>query len=141
MDITKIVLHNRIKECEELIESVKGRILDADMKRKFAYEILSKSPFSTTLHLCSAFSCTKDELEEMMNEDEQLKREVERGLIDGEIYARKLMLYNSFENSALINTTLLKLLSGNVYGIKETQDISVTPSKSVDFKIEVVDKE
>jgi hypothetical protein len=85
-----------------------------------AYQLLSGSmEAKTKAHLCAAFQCSKPTLLNWMKKNPEFKEAVEQGLKVGESKWRSRIAKYAFEPTSLVNNGLIKLLSSNVYGIKE----------------------
>ncbi len=85
----------------------------------FAYVLLGASPFTTKAHLCEAFQCSNQTLEQWIRANPSFNDRIDQGLAEGEAKARNLLLSASLEPSSKVNTTLLKTLANNVYEIKD----------------------
>ncbi len=86
---------------------------------KVAYNILSSSPFSSNIHICKSLRCSQDTLLQWIDDNELFDNSISQGFIEGEVLARELLLECAFEPSSKVNTNLIKILSDNVYSIKE----------------------
>jgi len=97
-----------------------------------AYEVLSCSPFTTMAHLCKVFFCGKGSIKEWRAVHPSFNDGIDRGLSEGEVKARSLLLESAFEPQSNINTALLKILASNVYEIREDVEPSVVINNSTD---------
>jgi len=91
---------------------------------KIAYDVLSSKGLQSKIHVCVELGCTKTELESWIKAYPSFKYNIEMGLIVGEMKYRDKLAKLSLRNSGKINTKLLLLLGGDVYGLGEMQEDS-----------------
>ncbi|RLB92835.1 MAG: hypothetical protein DRH26_05355 [Deltaproteobacteria bacterium] len=90
---------------------------------EIAFNLLSDSGQAKTKeHVCNALCCSKPTLLNWMKTFPEFKAAVEDGLTIGEMKWRDKIREYAFSPTSEVNNGLIKLLSSNVYGIKE--DIS-----------------
>lgn len=112
-------------------ESLIGPI-DRNRNRKFGsyaylpeyaeivYELLSESDTAKTKsHLCNALQCSKDTLLRWMKKFPEFNEAVVSGMEIGKMKWRDRIAKHAFSPTAEVNNGLIKLLSSNVYGIKD----------------------
>jgi acyl-CoA synthetase (AMP-forming)/AMP-acid ligase II len=87
---------------------------------EIVYKLLSESDTAKTKsHLCYALQCSKDTLLRWMKKFPEFNEAVVTGMEIGKMKWRDRIAENAFEPSATVNNGLIKLLSSNVYGIKD----------------------
>lgn len=79
----------------------------------------------TKSHCCNALQCPKSTLLNWMRVFPEFKQAMESGLEIGAMKWRNKIRTYAFEPSANVNNGLIKLLSSNVYGIKEDAEPAV----------------
>lgn len=79
----------------------------------------------TKSHCCNALQCPKSTLLNWMRVFPEFKRAMESGLEIGAMKWRNKIRTHAFEPSGNVNNGLIKLLSSNVYGIKEDTEPAV----------------
>ena len=85
-----------------------------------AFKLLSESDTAKTdCHLCAALRCTPCTLKRWKDTFPSFMEAVTLGKKIGEAKWRDRLSANAFEPTAKVNNGLIKLLSSNVYGIKE----------------------
>ena len=100
-----------------------------------AYQLLSGSmEAKTKAHLCQAFQCSKPTLLNWMKMNPSFKEAVIAGLKIGEAKWRSRIARHAFEPTASVNNGLIKLLSSNVYGIKEDVEPAVVINNNSESK-------
>jgi hypothetical protein len=125
-----------------------GRIVASSTKKgkdgyspdfdKIAFDVLSSSPYTTKIHLCTTFRVSEHKIDEWVQSHDSFGSAIEQGLYEGELLARELLVQAAFEPSQKINTGLMKILSTNVYNIKDSHDVTVKAPEQIKFQIEVV---
>ena len=87
---------------------------------EIVYKLLSESNTAKTKsHLCYALQCPKTTLLRWMKKFPEFNEAVVSGMEIGKMKWRDRIASNAFLPSANVNNGLIKLLSSNVYGIKE----------------------
>lgn len=87
---------------------------------EIVYELLSESTTAKTKsHLCYALQCSKDTLLRWMKKFPEFNEAVVSGMEIGKMRWRERIASYAFKPSSEVNNGLIKLLSSNVYGIKE----------------------
>jgi len=87
---------------------------------EIVYKLLSESNTAKTKsHLCFALQCSKTTLLHWMKKFPEFNEAVVTGMEIGKMKWRDRIASNAFLPSANVNNGLIKLLSSNVYGIKE----------------------
>ena len=100
-----------------------------------AYQLLSGSmEAKTKAHLCAAFHCSKPTLLRWMKNNPEFYEAVTQGLKVGEAKWRSRIASHAFEPTASVNNGLIKLLSSNVYGIKEDANPAVVINNNDETK-------
>lgn len=90
------------------------------------FKLLSTgSQCKTKSHCCNALHCTRPTLTRWINEFPEFKQSMESGLELGAVNWRNKIRKHAFEPTANVNNGLIKLLSSNVYGIKEEVEPAV----------------
>jgi len=79
----------------------------------------------TKAHCCNALLCSKPTLLKWMKKYPEFNQAIESGLEIGEMKWRDKIRKHAFSPSSEVNNGLIKLLSSNVYGIKEDVDPTV----------------
>jgi len=92
---------------------------------QFAYELLSLCPYNTKAHLSKLFQVSPEVLDDWILEYNEYSDSVKRGMAEGEVLARSILLESSVEPGAMVNTSLLQTLSNNVYAIKDEHTIDI----------------
>ena len=87
---------------------------------EIAFDLLSDgNKAKTKAHVCGALWCSKPTLLQWMKKFPEFKKAVEDGLTVGAMKWREKIRQHAFSPSSEVNNGLIKLLSSNVYGIKE----------------------
>ncbi len=90
---------------------------------KACYDLLSKSrQAKTKAHCCSYLQCSKPTLLLWMKKYPEFGKAIEAGLKIGEAKWRQRIAQHAFKPTSEVNNGLIKLLSANVYGIKDDSD-------------------
>lgn len=93
---------------------------------EIVYELLSESNTAKTKsHLCYALQCSKDTLLRWMKKFPEFNEAVVSGMEIGKMRWRERIAEHAFKPSSEVNNGLIKLLSSNVYGIKEDVEPTV----------------
>jgi len=79
----------------------------------------------TKSHCCNALQCSKTTLIRWMKKFPEFNQAIESGLEIGEMKWRNKIRKHAFNPSSEVNNGLIKLLSSNVYGIKEDDSPTV----------------
>lgn len=91
-----------------------------------AYSILADSDTAKTKsHVCLEIQCGRDTLHRWMKKHPEFKQAIDDGLAIGAAKWRDRIARHSFEPQSTVNNGLIKLLSANVYGIKEDPAIVI----------------
>lgn len=100
---------------------------------KIAFDLLSKSTTAKNrCHLCAAFSCSKPTLHNWMVKNPEFKLAVEAGLEIGKSkWFSKLAKY-AFKSTVQVNNGLIKLLSANIYGIRDDPEPVVIVNNNIE---------
>lgn len=132
-------VNGAIKKAQEVVATIDtGEDGFSPEFSSIAYGILNQSPFTTKTHLCIAFRVNEITIDKWVTEYPEFKQCVEQGILEGELLARDLLVQSAFEPSQKINTNLLKILSTNVYNIKDAHDVTLKAPEPLKFQIEVV---
>jgi len=107
---------------------------------KIAIDLLSTDECKTKAHLCRALQCSKPLLLKWMREHESFRQAVEDGLELGSAKWREKIRDHAFEPTKEVNNGLIKLLSANVYGIREETDPLVVVNNNIDTDPETLMK-
>ena len=95
------------------------------------YKLLSKSRTAKTkAHCCKALLCSMPTLLRWMKKYPSFNQAMISGLKIGEANWRERLSTNAFKPQQLVNNGLIKLLTSNVYGIKEDVSIKVESERS-----------
>lgn len=105
----------------------------------YAQQILSSCPFASDSHLCKAFKVSADTLKQWVIDHEELSDAIALGKAEGEALCRDMMLELSAEPSSSINTQLIKILSQNVYDIKDEHNLNLATPEALKWDIQIVD--
>lgn len=127
---TSIPNHKTAKEQEPLIGPIDrnrfkrfGEFTYQNSYADIAFELLSESDTAKTMaHVCHALSCSKPTLHRWIKTFPEFAEAIESGLQIGKMRWRDRLAEHAFEPSQQVNNGLIKLLSSNVYGIKEDAD-------------------
>ena len=93
---------------------------------EIVYKLLSESTTAKTKsHLCYALQCSKMTLLHWMKKFPEFNVAVVSGMEIGKMRWRERIAKHAFKPSSEVNNGLIKLLSSNVYGIKEDADPTV----------------
>jgi len=93
---------------------------------EIVYKLLSESDTAKTKsHLCSALQCSKDTLLRWMKKFPEFNEAVVSGMEIGKMKWRDRIAKHAFSPTAEVNNGLIKLLSSNVYGIKDDAPATV----------------
>lgn len=103
-----------------------------------AFNVLSCSPFAGLPHVKVALRCNESDLMSWSSDYPEFAKAVEQGFLEGELLARELLLRIAFEPSSKVNTHILKILSNNVYEIKDDHQVTLTTSEDMNWKVEVI---
>ena len=99
--------------------SINNRKYDPELYPKIAFEILSSKVLQSLTHLANALDCTGEAIVQWRKKYPDFNEQVKKGLKVGEEKTRKKLAEHAFKPTADVNNSLIKLLVGNVYGIKE----------------------
>lgn len=127
--------------------------IDRNRKRKFGtysykkeyarlvFDLLAKSNAAKTKsHCCNALQCSRPTFNRWLEQFPEFKEAFETGLEIGKAKWRDRLSRHAFRPTTEVNNGLIKMLSANVYGIKEdAQQIALTAPESIKFVVEVVD--
>lgn len=98
------------------------------------FKLLSTgSQCRTKSHCCAALHCSKPTLLRWMANFPEFKKAIESGLEVGAVKWRNKIRNYAFSPSSEVNNGLIKLLSSNVYGIKEEVDPSIVINNQNNF--------
>jgi len=90
------------------------------------FELLSRDDqCRTKAHCCAALQCAKETLLRWMANFPEFKRAMDSGLEIGAMKWRDKIREHAYEPSSTVNNGLIKLLSSNVYGIKEDPEVLI----------------
>lgn len=91
-----------------------------------AFELLSNTDEAKTkAHVCAMLQISKPTMLDWMRKNPDFNQAVTEGLRLGEAKWREKIREHAFEPSGTVNNGLIKLLSANVYGIKEEPQIVI----------------
>jgi len=129
----KLPDHSRSEDEEQIVSPI-----DRNRNRQYGtysykpeycdivFKLLSSgSKCKTKSHCCYALHCTKNTLINWMKKFPEFKQAIESGLEIGAVKWRNKIRKHAFEPAAGVNNGLIKLLSSNVYGIKEDAEPAV----------------
>lgn len=109
---------------------------------KIAFDTLANSNTAKNKsHLCAAFQCSKPTLLQWMKKHPEFNAAVTSGLEAGKSKWFSRIAENAFEPTATVNNGLIKLLSANVYGIKDEPAVQVNVENNVNLDPEKLMKE
>jgi len=111
----------------------------SDSTPSSAFAILSSCPFASDSHLCKAFEVSADTLKQWVVDYDELSNAISRGKAEGEALCRDMMLELSGEPSSSVNTQLIKILSQNVYDIKDEHNLNLATPEALKWDIKIVD--
>lgn len=130
---TKLPDHIRSEDEPQIISPI-----DRNRKRQYGtysykpeycdivFKLLSSgSQCKTKSHCCHALHCTKNTLIQWINKFPDFRQAIESGLEIGAVKWRNKIRKHAFEPTGNVNNGLIKLLSSNVYGIKEDAEPTV----------------
>ena len=92
---------------------------DPDLYPQLAYEVLSKKHLQSLTHLANALDCTTEAIVQWRKKYPDFNEQVLKGLASGEEKFREKLKEHTFKPQTNVNNGLIKLLAGNVYGIRE----------------------
>lgn len=124
---------------EKFIESAPKKDYVPKETCYYSYKILSCCPFASDSHLCKAFKVSAETLKQWVIDHEELSDSISRGKADGEALCRDMMLELSGEPSSSVNTQLIKILSQNVYNIREEHNLNLATPEALKWEVTVVD--
>lgn len=100
---------------------------------QLAFNLLSKATTAKNRsHLCAAFKCSRPTLERWMKKNPEFHAAVTNGLEIGKSKWFTKLATHAFKPTANVNNGLIKLLSANVYGIKDDAEVNVVVNNNVD---------
>ena len=123
---------------EKLIEAAPKKNY-TEVTPQFAFNILRSCPFASDSHLCKAFKVSAEKLKQWVIDHDELSDAISQGKAEGEALCRDMMLELSGEPSSSVNTQILKILSQNVYNIKEEHNINLATPEALKWEVEIVD--
>lgn len=107
---------------------------------KYAYELLASSDRAKTKsHVCAYLQCSKPTLLSWMERFPEFGKAIRDGLEEGKAKWREKLRDHAFSPTSEVNNGLIKLLSANVYGIKEEKDVNIKNSGSLKWEVEIKD--
>ena len=123
----KIPGHKRAEDQESLVGPINrnrnrkfGTFSYHPIYAEIAYSVLSESDTAATKdHVCHALSCSYPTMLSWMKKFPEFKFAIESGLRMGAHKWREKIASYAFSPTSEVNNGLIKLLSSNVYGIKE----------------------
>jgi len=119
-----------------------GTLHYKDEYAKIAYDTLANGANAKTKsHVCARLHISKATLLKWMTEHEELNIAVSTGLEVGAVKWRNKIAKHAFEPAAKVNNGLIKLLSANVYGIKDEPSTIVVNNNSINTDPEKMLKE
>ena len=92
---------------------------DPKLYPKLAYEVLSKKHLQSLTHLSDALNCTTEAITQWRKKYPEFNEMIVKGLAAGERKFRDKLQDHAFKPQSEVNNGLIKLLAGNVYGIRE----------------------
>ena len=91
-----------------------------------AFELLSESDTAKNkAHLCAYFVVTRSTINAWIKRHSEFKEAVEKGLNISEAKWRDKLAKYAFKPAGAVNNGLIKMLSGNVYGIRDETNPSI----------------
>ncbi len=107
---------------------------------RMAYDLLSESDKAKTKsHVCAFLQCSKPTLLSWMERFPEFGDAIRDGLEVGKKKWRDRIADHAYSPTSEVNNGLIKLLSANVYGIKEEKDVNIKNSGSLKWEVEVKD--
>jgi len=100
---------------------------------EIAYNLLSRSSMAKTkAHVCAVLSITKPTLLDWMSKHAEFNQAVTNGMLEGSVKWRNKIQKFAFQPTQKVNNGLIKLLSANVYGIKDEPSTVILNQNMVD---------
>jgi len=104
---------------------------------EMVYNLLANSDEARTKsHICSLLQVSKPTLLAWMKENPSFNSAVVEGLRKGEQVWRKKIAEHAWKPSKDVNNGLIKLLSANVYGIRDDSEANVVINQNVNVEPE-----
>ncbi len=109
---------------------------------ELAYDLLANSEEAKTkTHVAVCLQCSKTTVLKWMKKYPEFNQAIVDGLAAGELKWRKKIAEHAWEPSQKVNNGLIKLLSANVYGIKDEPAVQVNVENNVNLDPEKLMKE
>lgn len=99
---------------------------------KLAFDLLANSDDAKTKsHVCALLHCARSTLYRWMRQNPDFDRAIKMGLAEGAAKWRERIAQHAYEPTANVNNGLIKLLSANVYGIKDEPTVVINNTNKV----------